>query len=186
MTVHVNGLPFTMTATSEDLAVFDAAQYLDGGPCVDALEGADVSVEDLLDEEKWQLYRPTALEGGVRSSLSMTLRAANDEVIGALNLYASDPNAFKGDEEMLAEVFGTRMSDLVTNADLTFMTKEWSQELPHRVDELEIAERAAGILADRLGWALPEARKRLSDSASRAGAPLDRVAQAVVALVEPP
>jgi hypothetical protein len=32
----LNGDPFTITATSEELAVVDAAQYLDGGPCLAA------------------------------------------------------------------------------------------------------------------------------------------------------
>jgi len=185
VTVHVNGAPFTMTATSQEMTVLDATQYLDGGPCVDALQGDDVAVEDLLDEDTWQLYRPTALTDGIRSSLSTTLRGVDDEVIGALNLYASDSDAFKGNEEMLSEVFGTKMSDLVTNADLSFMTRDWSKELPQRVDALEVTEQAAALLAERMGWEVGEARRRLADSAGRAGAPVDRVAQAVLGLVDP-
>jgi GAF domain-containing protein len=185
VTVHVHGQPFTMSSISEDASVLDATQYLDGGPCVDALEGAPVPVDDVLDEERWRLYGQTATGMGIRASLSLPLRSKEEEeVIGALNLYASEPRAFEGEESMLAEVFGARVSDLVTNADLTFMTREWADELPERVEALELTVRAAHALAIRLGWAVEEARSRLADAAARAGAPIEKVAEAVLALAD--
>jgi GAF domain-containing protein len=171
-----------MSAVSEDASVLDASQYLDGGPCVDALDGGPVSVDDVLDEDRWRLYGQTATGMGIRASLSLPLRSKDDDVIGALNLYASDPGAFKGEESMLAEVFGARVSDLVTNADLTFMTRDWADELPERVEALELTLRAARALAARTGWAMEEARSRLADAAARAGAPIVQVAEAVLAL----
>jgi GAF domain-containing protein len=182
LTVHVQGQPFTMSSITEDALILDATQYLDGGPCVDALEGSPVPVDNVLDEERWRLYRHTATGMGIRASLSLPLRSKEDEVIGALNLYASEPGAFKGEESMLAEVFGVRVSDLVTNADLTFMTREWAGQLPERVEALELTVRAARALATRTGWAMEEARSRLADAAARAGAPIEKVAVAVLAL----
>jgi len=184
VTVHVHGQPFTMSSISEDASVLDATQYLDGGPCVDALEGSPVPVDDVLDEERWHLYRQTATGMAIRASLSLPLRSKEEEVIGALNLYASEPEAFKGEESMLAEVFGVSVSDLVTNADLTFMTREWAGELPERVEALELTVRAARALAIRTGWPVEEARSRLADAAARAGAPIEKVAEAVLALAE--
>jgi GAF domain-containing protein len=164
--------------------VLDAVQYIDGGPCVDALEGSPVPVDDVLDEERWRLYRQTATSMDIRASLSLPLRSKDDEVIGALNLYAAEPGAFQGEESMLAEVFGVRVSDLVTNADLTFMTRQWADELPERVEALELTVRAARALAARRGWAMDEARSRLADAAVRAGAPIEQVAEAVLALAD--
>jgi GAF domain-containing protein len=182
LTVHIQGQPFTMSSVTKDALILDAMQYLDGGPCVEALEGSPVPVDDVLDEERWRLYRHTATGLGVRASLSLPLRSKDNEVIGALNLYASEPAAFKGEEPMLAEVFGVRVSDLVTNADLTFMTREWAEELPERVEALELTVRAARALAMRTGWDVEEARSRLVDAAARAGAPIEKVAVAVLAL----
>jgi GAF domain-containing protein len=182
LTLHVEGQPCTMSAVSEVAPVLDAAQYLDGGPCVEALDGGSVPVDDVLDEDRWRLYRQTASGTGIRASLSLPLWSKDHEVMGALNLYASEPAAFKGQEDMLAEVFGVRVSDLVTNADLTFMTREWAGELPERVEALELTVRAARALAIRMGWAVEEARSRLADAAARAGAPIEKVAEAVLAL----
>jgi len=182
VTVHVNGQPFTMTSVDEDFATLDAVQYVDGGPCVDALDGSAVPVDDILDEDRWQFYRPAATVMGVRASLSLPLRDAADEVIGALNLYASEPGAFKGEEQMLAEVFGVQVSELVSNADLDFRTREWAAELPERVQALEVTEKAAGLLVERLGLTPEQARSRLEDAAARAGAPVDKVALALLAL----
>ena len=45
------------TATSDELRLLDAAQYLDGGPCeVAAVDGDEVDVGDVLDEDRWQLF----------------------------------------------------------------------------------------------------------------------------------
>jgi transcriptional regulator with GAF, ATPase, and Fis domain len=182
VTVHIHGQPFTLTAVSEQLRTMDATQYLDGGPCVDALDGSPVVVDDLLDEERWQVYRQTASDAGIRSSLSMPLRDSADEVIGALNLYATDPSAFAGQEQMFAEVFGVHVEELVKNADLSFMTRDWAEELPDRVEALEVTEQAVGVLVATQGWGPDDARSRLQDAAGRAGAPLDTVARAVLAL----
>jgi GAF domain-containing protein len=184
VTVHVDGDPFTLSSVSEDMAVLDATQYIDGGPCVDALHGDRVDVDDVLSEERWQLYGRTATDRGVQASLSLPLRSTDDQVIGALNLYASEPGAFKGNEAMLAEVFGVRVADLVTNADLSFRSRDWAGELPQRVEALEVTVLAARALAARTGWAVPEARTRLADAAQRAGAPIEKVAQAVLSLSE--
>jgi GAF domain-containing protein len=184
VTVHLDTEPFTLSAVSQDLAVLDAVQYIDGGPCLEALEGDPVLVDDILDEQRWHLYRRAATDRGVQASLSLPIRSRDDQVVGALNLYASKPDAFTGNEAMLAEVFGVRVSDLVTNADLSFMTREWAEDLPRRVDALEVTVQAARTLAASTGWAVPEARARLIDAARRAGAPVEKVAQAVLALAE--
>jgi GAF domain-containing protein len=94
ITVVVDGDPFTVTATSEDVKVVDGTQYLDGGPCVASSESAeDVCVVDVLDEQRWQLYAQAAASNGIRSSLSMPLRSGSGDAIGALNLYASEAGA---------------------------------------------------------------------------------------------
>jgi hypothetical protein len=64
------------------------------------------------------------------------------------------------------------------------MTREWAEDLPRRVDALEVTVQAARTLAASTGWAVPEARTRLIDAARRAGAPVEKVAQAVLALAE--
>ena len=92
------GLTFTLVSSSGGAAVLDAAQYVDGGPCVEVTEGrmdmAEVDLADPLDEGRWQLFSRVGAAAGVASSLS--LPAYHDGVlVGGVNLYASTPEAFK-------------------------------------------------------------------------------------------
>ncbi len=70
LTLADSALTFTLVAYSQIAAELDAAQDIDGGPCVDtALTGADFTVGDMLAEDRWQHFATAAAH--VRSSLSM-------------------------------------------------------------------------------------------------------------------
>src|SRR5919107_458744 len=182
VTVVVDGEPSTLTATSEAVASVDAAQYLDGGPCVQAADtGEATAVDDVLDERRWQLFDCAASAQGVRSSLSMPFTVADAGLPGALNLYAADPNAFANQEE-LARVFGVQVSDLVRNADLSFLTRDFARQLPDRLREEASIERAIGALATARGWDPAEAETRLRTAANQAGVPVSKVADVVLSL----
>ena len=184
LTVVVDGDPFTVTSTSDDMRVLDAAQYLDGGPCVEASapQSGVVNVDDVLDEERWQLYRHAAGAHGVRASLSLPLGGAGGRTPGAINLYAADPGAFHGKEQLLAEVFQTPADEFVTNADLSFMTRDAARRLPEDLEAKAKLDRATGMLVGLLGWPADEARERLRSAAGQARTPLDQVADLIVAL----
>jgi GAF domain-containing protein len=158
-------------------------QYLDGGPCVDAANsGAVVDVDDLFDEDRWQLYRSAAAALGVRASLSLPLGSDNGQVPGAINLYASDPRAFQGQEALLAEVFQAPVDSFVTNADLSFMTRDAARALPDTLEQKARFDQAVGMLIGRFGWSPKEARRRLRLAASRARTPLSEFTDLLVAL----
>ncbi len=183
LTVVVDGEAFTVTATSPEIGALDATQYLDGGPCTDAAGGtAPLSVEDLLSEERWQLFREAATAQGVRSSLSLPLGGAGGRTPGAINLYAGEVHAFRGKEELLAEVFQTPVDEFVMNADLGFMTRDAARALPQQLATKAVVDQAIGVLSGTRGWSTDEAGDRLRDAARRAGTPLDQVAELVIAL----
>lgn len=169
ITVVVGGDPFTVTATSDDASALDAMQYLAGGPCTDAATSADrVVVDDVLDEQRWLLYAHAAAATGVRSSLSLPLHGSGSTPLGALNLYASEPEAFRGREAQVAELFGAHVDELVTNADLSFRTREYARELPQRLDEHEQVNQAIGVLMGLHRWTEAAARERLDYAAGHA------------------
>ena len=183
ITVVVDGDPFTVTATSDEISALDAAQYLDGGPCTDASSETDpVLVGDVLDERRWHLYAQAAAASGVRSSLSLPLRGSGDAPFGALNLYASTPDAFDGKQTQVAELFGVRVNELVLNADLSFMTRELARELPQRLEEHEQVNQAIGVLMGLHGWSEAEARERLDYAAGHARTSRASVARMVMVL----
>ena len=71
------GLTFTLLASSSGVASIDAAQYVDGGPCVEVTEGrldsAEVDTTDPMDEEQWRLFSLVSAASGVASSLSLPI-----------------------------------------------------------------------------------------------------------------
>ena len=185
LTIVVDGEPFTVTATDERTGALDAVQYLHGGPCLEATDAqAPVVVDDVLDERRWQLYGQAASAGGVRASLSLPLGGAGGRTPGAINLYAAEPDAFAGKEPLLAEVFQTPTEEFVTNADLSFSTREAARRLPEQLAEKARVDQAAGMLSTLLGWTPDEARQRLRAAAVRAGTPVAAVAHAVVSLTD--
>jgi GAF domain-containing protein len=170
LTVLVDGDPFTVTATPADVAVLDAVQYLAGGPCVQAAATAEPLVlDDVLDEPRWQLYSQAAAADGVRSSMSLPIHRAGDTPAAALNLYASDPHAFRGVRAQVAELFGAHVGELVENADLSFMTRDFARELPQRLDEHEQLDQAVRVLMALRDDDAAGARERIRFAAARAG-----------------
>jgi GAF domain-containing protein len=181
ITVLVDDDPFTVTATSADIASLDAIQYLDGGPCLHAATtDAPVILDDVLDEPRWQLYSQAAAAKGVRSSMSLPIRGAGRAPAGALNLYASDPHAFHGVQSQLAALFGVHVGELVENADLSFMTREFARELPQRLEDHEHVNQAVGVLMALHGWDPDQARERIRFAATRAGVTATEVAKIIM------
>jgi hypothetical protein len=141
-----------------------------------------VGVRDVLDEDRWQLYRHAAAAHGVRASLSLPLGGAGGQTPGAINLYAADPQAFTGKENVLAEVFQTPAQEFTRNADLSFATREAARGLPLQLEEKAKVDRAVGMLSTLLGCSADEARSRVRAAASRADTPVGKVADLILAL----
>jgi GAF domain-containing protein len=173
-------LTFTLVASSLPLAEIDAMQYLDGGPCVTAVEeNAERSedVQDLLDEERWALFARASAAAGVASTLSLPV-VDHDRVVGGINLYASSADAFSGHHRDLATALGASAVGAVANADLAFETRRRAEQAPRQLREQRLVEVATGVLAAREGIDVQAARQRLLDAASRAG-----ISEAQAALV---
>jgi GAF domain-containing protein len=168
--VH-EGLTFTLVATSEEAAVIDAAQYFDGGPCVEVASGGsplDLDVRDLLDEDRWTAFALVSAAHGVGSTLSLPLEQ-NGQVVGGINLYAADPAAFRGKHEELAAQLGASAQAAVSNADLGFTTRALAAAAPTVMAERREVDLAVGRTAAREGIGIEAARHRLEDAAARAG-----------------
>jgi transcriptional regulator with GAF, ATPase, and Fis domain len=176
------GLTFTLVATDEETARLDAVQYLGGGPCVEATESTreaiTTSPDQLLDEDRWQLFARASAGALVQSTLSLPV---GDEsgVVAGVNLYAAAPDAFAGLHEELAEVLGAWAPGIVTNADLSFLTLDSAQQAPHSLEARRAVDLAVGILAEAQGMSTDEAASRLTQAAARAGIAEDRVADVI-------
>jgi GAF domain-containing protein len=175
------GLTFTVIASGTASASLDAAQYLDGGPCVEVAEGRSDLVEmalgDPLDEERWNLYARGGAAAGVASSLSLPL-SRDGRRVGGVNLYASSAEAFVGHHDDLALLMGATAAEAVSNADLSFSTRLEALAAPAQIRDRTAIDTAVGLLAALRNSDLATAQRLLREAAARAG-----IAEALVARV---
>lgn len=175
------GVALTLVASAEQVAALDAAQYLDGGPCVasvDRAERVDVTLADLLEGDRWQLYARAGAAIGVASSLSLPVMDG-DAVIGGVNLYASTADAFAGRHDAVAGAVGTDARLAVADADLSFQARRRAGQAPDRVREGGDVNVALGIISTSQNVNIPVARQRLRDAAARAGITEAQAARAI-------
>lgn len=175
------GLTFTLVATTPEVAILDAIQYVAGGPCVEGAHTEQVIQfePDVLDEERWRLFAEATAARAVRSTLTLPVLSAG-RVAGTVNLYAASPRAFGGHHEQLGEVFGAWAAGAVANADLAFATRSEAQAAPQKARDQHLIDVAAGIVAAELGISVGTAKARLREAASRAGVSLVHVAREIV------
>jgi len=181
-------LTFTLIASGLQLAELDAMQYLDGGPCVDAVEqnrALDETVSDLLDEDRWQIFARASAAAGVASTLSLPVMDRG-RVVGGVNLYASSSDAFAGRHQEIADALGASAVGAITNADLGFQSRERAARAPGQLRDQQLIEVATGILAAREDLEIEAARRHLEDAATRAGITASQAARVVVAVHQRP
>jgi GAF domain-containing protein len=178
------GLTFTLVASDDEVATLDAVQYLDSGPCVEALDhgqGIATSEGGLLDEARWRELAIAGAAKGVRSTLTFPIMSRG-ETVGTVNLYGRFEDSFVGKHEALAAAVGGWAAGAVTNADLSFSTIEEARRAPTRLRNDTLVDTATGIVAASRDVSIEEARERLADAATRAGVPLTTLARAIVDL----
>jgi hypothetical protein len=182
LSVVQDGVTLTLVAPNDLLAALDATQYIDGGPCVEAVEHPQAPIEagmdDPLDEVRWSLFASASAAAGVATTLSMSILDAAGAVTGGINLYASARDAFAGHHEMLADTLGASAEGMVTDADLGFTTRERARAAPAVLLAQADIETAVGLLAAYYDVGIEDAHVLLVDAARQAG-----VEPAVVARV---
>jgi GAF domain-containing protein len=181
-----DGVVFTLVASPSEVAALDAIQYLVSGPAVDT--GSDAGTDggepgqardDLFDEPAWRQVAQTAASSGIASTLTIPLMSGST-VTGSVNLYGASGEAFTGHHEELAEIVGGWAGGAVTNADLSFRTREEAEQAPQRLREQNVVDAAVGLLAAKYGLTVDEAQHRLSEAAERAGIPEANMAAAIL------
>lgn len=181
---HEHGVTFTLAATEEEYAVLDGVQYLDDGPCVETFEagqGRATTAEDLLDESYWRMFGRATAAAGVRSTITFPI-LDHDQVIGTVNIYGGTDDAFAGKHDELAAVFGAWAPGAVTNADLSFSTRDLAEQAPAQLRFHALLDAATGIVAADHDLTAEEARAKLVDAARRADVPLESLARTIVDL----
>lgn len=182
LTLVEDGVTLTLAAAGLDTLPLDAMQYLDGGPCVDAVEDNAplvTNLSDPLSEQRWSMFARESAARGVQSSLSMPL-LEDDVAVGGVNFYGSTPDAFDGHEDQVAHLVGASAGAAVRDADLDFSTRLQAGEAPEQLAKQADVDLAVGFVASSQGVDTETARQRLRDAATRAGVSELEVAHSVI------
>ena len=142
--VHRNRTIDTPAATDELVNRGDELQYVLGeGPCLDAIWHYDTVISaNLAEEERWTRWAPrVAAELNIRSMLALRLFTST-ELVGGLNLYSKDIDAFDEDDAYT----GTYLA-----AQIAVAIAEEQQTESLRIGALNrtIIGQAQGILMER-------------------------------------
>jgi GAF domain-containing protein len=182
-----SSMTFTLAVSDDRLRGLDAAQYVDDGPCVDAvLEDRLVSarVDDPLSEARWSLYARAGARFGVRSSLSVPIHH-DGRTVGGLNVYASAADAFADRVGRVAGLVDATADEAVSDADLAFAGRDRAVETLVVVQDSATIDVAAGLLAQRDDLTEEEATTRILVAARRAGiAPVDLAVLVIEAAID--
>lgn len=150
------------------------------GPCLDCFRtGKQVNAADLLDDNRWPLFTAEAIGAGLRSVHSLPLRFRS-EIIGALNLFRTEPGLLEDSELEGAQA----MADIAT---ISILQERALREAKVLADQLQralssrvIIEQAKGVLAERAQVNLDDAFNMLRSYARNNNRRLHDVATAVV------
>ena len=170
LSVVEGDLTFTVQTNQPRASLLDAVQYLDGGPCLDAIDGQHLQhTADLpLDEDRWQMFARAEALAGISSTLSLPI-LGDHHVVGGVNLYGATSDAFDGRHEELADACGAWAAGAVTNADLDFRSRVRASATPGRLSDSGDVSLASGLVANVQGLTVDEAGRRITRAANQAG-----------------
>jgi anti-anti-sigma factor len=172
----------TVAASDQTISDMDANQYATGeGPCVDAsLYGRWFHAEALVTETRWPAFTPRAQALGINAILSSPL-LANDQPVGALNIYSRTAMAFKPKAQELASVFATETSLILANAGVGVSEERLSRRLGEALSIRRVIAQAEGVIMEREGIGADEAYGVLCDYSRQSNQPFRAGAAEVTA-----
>ncbi|WP_233488612.1 GAF and ANTAR domain-containing protein [Blastococcus sp. TF02-09] len=152
VTLLVKDRPTMMASTGRLATVLDERQYeRDHGPCLHAARtGTVVEVADARLDPRWRDYLIRAVEHGALSSLSTPLRIDEEEdVTGAMNIYARDADAFDEHSRAVAERFAPYAAIAAGNVHAYQSARDKAENLELALESRAVIDQAKGVLVER-------------------------------------
>ena len=171
----------TPAGSDERLNRIDELQFrLREGPCFDALRTHDfVHSRDLAKDERWPTWGPlVAKEIGVGCIVSYRL-FTTEETLGALNLYAREPDAFDIDDIYNGQALAAHVA-------VALAASQNAEHLEIAIANRTVIGQAEGILMERFDLAPDHAFAVLRRVSQHRNVKLNRIAEDLVRTRETP
>lgn len=182
LTSFDDGRPTCAAADGDWARNLDELQYEEReGPCLDATRTGNVfRVRDLAEDIRWAFYGPRAAEAGARSMVSAPM-AAEGKILGALNVYSKQPDAFDAEAVSLLEIVAAQAGLAIQVAASFFRHRDLGDQLRQAMQSRAVIERAKGVLMAARGCSEDEAFAGLVELSQQTNRKLRVVAESVVA-----
>ncbi|WP_306324019.1 MULTISPECIES: GAF and ANTAR domain-containing protein [unclassified Streptomyces] len=132
----------------------------DEGPCRDCYrlkrQIPDVPLDTSAARARWPRFSPRAVEAGFTSVVACPLRL-HDQVIGALNLFRSEPGPLDAAQLRLGQALADTATIGVLQQRAVSEQMIMSAQLQAALDSRIVVEQAKGYLAHRLGTGVEDA-----------------------------
>jgi GAF domain-containing protein len=176
------GAQHETVACSDELAGrVNGLQYsLGEGPCPTALaDGRPARSTDLTAEPRWPRFAAAAVASGIRSALSLPL-IAQEQVIGALNLYARGPGAFGPAPTRLAEKFAENAAGALALGQRLVSYASLTDQLRAALGSRAVIDQAVGIIMGQEHWTQEKAFAALRAASQNRNVKLRALAEEIV------
>jgi GAF domain-containing protein len=169
-------------ATPQFVRDIDALQHdvLNEGPCVTCMQSRRPTVSGSIgSDDRWPHFGGHVARMGVHSVLALPLMIA-ERVIGAINAYAYQRDAFAEHAVQLGAQFAGPAAVSVYNAQLLASAQERTDRLQRALSSRAVIDQAIGIIRSRSGGTAEEAFDRLARRSQADNIKLNIVAERLV------
>ena len=183
VTLLVKDVPSTAASTGELALDLDERQYEHGyGPCLHAARTAELTeIVDTRTEPRWRDYVLQAAQRGNLSSLSVPLPIdENEQVTGALNLYAREAGAFDERSRSVAQSFGPYAAVAAGNVYSYQNARAMAENLQAALESRAVIDQAKGVLIERHRLTADQAFQLLAEASMTGNHKLRDVAEHLV------
>jgi transcriptional regulator with GAF, ATPase, and Fis domain len=183
VTLLVKDRPTTVATTGQLALDLDERQYERGhGPCLHAARTGELTeITDTRADSRWPDYMPRAAEHGALSSLSIPLAVDDDEqVTGALNVYAREPHAFDEGSRTAGTRFGPYAAVAAGNLHAYRAARDRADNLQAALENRGVIDQAKGILMARHMLTADQAFQVLAQMSMKTNRKLHAVADDLV------
>lgn len=181
VTVDEAGQPRTMVAGTDAIGEIERIQHSIGeGPGVTGAGGLSSVVSGSLGQDaRWPRFGPRAARLGLHSVLSLPLQTPSG-VLGVMNLYGTQRDAFGEHAVLVGERFGAAAAVAIENAQLLAEANRLAGNLQAALISRAVIDQALGIIMSRTGCTADVAFDRLRTRSQSEHAKVSVVAQSVV------
>jgi GAF domain-containing protein len=175
--------PSTVVSTGPLAVALDERQYERGhGPCLHAARTGELTeIADTRTDRRWPDYLPRAVEAGNLSSLSIPLAIDEDEqVSGALNIYARQPDAFDENSRSVATRFGPYAAVAAGNLYAYQSARDMADNLQAALESRAVIDQAKGVLMERYKLTPDQAFQLLAQASMNANRKVRDIADELV------